>query len=156
MDPVHVPLTDTNVLETGLRIVGYGYNKQATSSLKTKEELFMNWYGSLAKVCLALWNDLTTIDIGYFKIDNPELKYFLMTLHWLYCYPKLKTIATTFQLHPDTVGKYVWIYSQAIEALKNLKVTYFLFFHIDLYLILHNIFFIIELLVTDYVALCSS
>jgi hypothetical protein len=123
MENLNLPLTEDNLIGTGLSIVGYDYNKQATTSQKNKERLFVSWYGCLAKVCLVLWNDLITINTGNAKIDHPELKYFFMTLHWLYCYPKLKTIATTFQLHEDTVGKYVWQYSEAVEALKNIKVS---------------------------------
>jgi hypothetical protein len=139
MEFAYVPLTEANFIETGLQIVGYGNNKQARSSQKKKEELFISWYGCLAKVCVVLWNDLTTIDIGSAKIENPEVKYFLMTLHWMYCYSKLKTIATIFQLHEDTVGKYVWLYSEAIAALKDIKVNDFFF--VKHVLILSNLLF---------------
>ena len=127
MEFAYVPLTEASFVQTGLQLVGYGNNKQATSSQKKKEELFLSWYGCLAKVCVVLWNDITTIDIGTAKIENPEVKYFLMTLHWLDSYSKLKTIATIFQLHEDTVGKYVWLYSEAIAALKEIKVNDFSF-----------------------------
>jgi hypothetical protein len=117
MANIIVPLTENNILSTGLQIIGC-----TLSSEKRRQEIFVSWYGSMPKACCALWNDITTADLGAARIEKPELKYLLMTLHWLYSYNKLKAIGTVFRMHEDTVGKTVWKYAMTIEALKEIKV----------------------------------
>jgi hypothetical protein len=123
MEILPMPISEANMLTTGLRLVGFSDGKQITTSLKKKEEVFVSWFGSLPKRCCALWHNMTTIRIENEAIlDKPELKYLLMTLYWLFCYNKLMIIASIFHLHEDTVGKWVWIYATALQKLKDHKV----------------------------------
>ena len=81
-------------------------------SLKTKGRVILGADGTIKGNVEASNADIEGIFSGQLKVEK--------TL-------TVKTIATIFQLHEDTVGKYVWLYSEAIAALKEIKVNDFSF-----------------------------
>ena len=55
-------LTDDEVLSRGLELVGFDETRQARLKKETKEELFMEHYGSMPFVYAQLWEGLQLTD----------------------------------------------------------------------------------------------
>lgn len=119
-----IPLSEASMLRIGLQLIGWDERRQAKVAVATNVDRFCSWFGPPPRACCALWHDLQTIDTGNDRLENPDLKYFLMTLHWLRVYNTLKIIGTVFKIHEDTVGKWVWLYAKAIQAFKSRKVSH--------------------------------
>jgi hypothetical protein len=115
------------MLTVGLNFIGFPPGRSINHSEKTNLGHFQSAYGIEPNVCSIIFRDIQQYDLGQSTINKPKVSYFLMTLYWLKRYPVESISAGIFGYHEDTVRKWVWTYSRAIQALKPYKVSTILF-----------------------------
>jgi len=71
-----------------------------------------------------IFHDLQTTMIEAACIDKPNLVYFLMTLNWMKTYKTEEEISGMFNVIEKTARKWIWIFTNAIQALKESKVSF--------------------------------
>jgi hypothetical protein len=108
------------VHEIGLDFAGFPKQKQKNK--KTSCRRFRDAYGVDAATASAIFADFQTTTINEAKIVEPDLVYFLMTLHWLKQYPIESTLAGMFGVNETTARTEVGYYSGKMQALKEDKV----------------------------------
>jgi hypothetical protein len=87
-----VIFTANEILARGPSLVGYDRSRQENISCDTNLKRFRShYYGSNPIVYAQIWEDLQTTEIEEAKISgaaaNTGLDYFLMSIHFLKCYP---------------------------------------------------------------------
>jgi hypothetical protein len=86
-----VIFTADEILARGLSLVGYNRSRQENVSRDTNLKRFRSHYGSNPIVYAQIWEDLQTTEMEEAKISgaaaNTGLDYFLMSIHFLKCYP---------------------------------------------------------------------
>jgi hypothetical protein len=122
-------INEHQMLEIGLRQLGRSEYQIRLDSEKAKHDRFKTAYGASSKVCCLIYQDIKSIKTLTLTLTGdakkelkPKAYLFLMTLHWLKRYPVEAMMSTTFSMNEDTVRKWVWLYSAAIQALKPHKV----------------------------------
>jgi hypothetical protein len=124
-----LPLTMRNAGIKLFRRVGF----RPDASEETKEDCFRFLFGSSSANCARIWNDLVADENGN-DFKKSTIVYFLLTVRWLKVYPTLPSLSAASGLSLDTIRKWVWKISRAIEALKPKKVSYkFVFYCFKLY-----------------------
>jgi hypothetical protein len=113
-------ITPDMILVRGLELVGFAKSRQNVCDKK----LLMNFtahYGADPDVYSSLWNDVRLIVApGEERLLN--LDHFLMSLHFLRCYPTAIQQEATFHLSIKTARKYTWFYIKKFAQLKAQKV----------------------------------
>jgi hypothetical protein len=123
MDPfVH---TIDEFLEWGLAFVGLPRNKQQNMGRVALLEKFRAHYGVNPNVCGELFVDLQTTDVDDARIDPDDIsvKYFLMSIHFLKCYPTESQLACMFGPTEKTCRTWIKFYVERIQSLKVEKVS---------------------------------
>jgi hypothetical protein len=85
---------------------------------------FKALYGSNPNIYAAIFEDLQTTEIAEARVDAKSLcvNAFLMSLHFLKCYPTENQRSGIFQICKRTARKWGWFYCRKIQALKKEKV----------------------------------
>jgi len=118
---IDVPLDASGFLELGLKLVGFNPTK---GSEKKRRQRYLAFFGTTPEACNAIFSDLQTTDIEEASVTEPKSKYFLMAMHWLKAYNTEELIAALFNVHEDTVRKWVWFYTVKIQHLKKAKISW--------------------------------
>ena len=128
------------MLTLGLNFVGYTPYRTRNHSATTNNNHFERAFGSSSKNCCSIFYDLQVLDIGEATIAKPKVSHFLLSLYWLKKYPTEEDSAGLSGLDADTVRKWVWKYSTAIQALKTYKVRFIFHFQAPVTGCVTNIF----------------
>jgi hypothetical protein len=113
------------MLVIGLNCIGFGPERTARHSETTKLNHFESAFGINPNVCSIIFHEIQIRNIGQKQIRKPKVPYFLLALYWLKRYPVEKVSSGLFGYHEDTIRKWVWKYCEAIQALKQYKVSVF-------------------------------
>ena len=114
----------TLMLRLGLNFLGFNPARTEKHAAKTNKNHFERAFGANAEACCTIFHDLQVLDIGSAAIPKPKLDHFLLALHWLRRYPTEEANSGMSGLHEDTLRKWAWKYSTAIQALKAHKVRF--------------------------------
>ena len=112
-------VSEDAMLAVGLSQIGFSLSKIENDSKNTNDSRFLSAYGASTKVCCYIFEDITIKDL----VVNPKTYLLLICLHWLKRYPVEQTMSAMFGMNEDTIGKWIWMYCGALQALKPLKVT---------------------------------
>ena len=117
---VLVILTADQVLHQGLNSVGFRNHRVQNVSRATNVERFRAHYGSNPLVYAQIWEDLQ--QLIHFEATAKDFHLFLMSVHFLKCYPTEAQLAATFNVCEKTVRKWCWFFARKIQELKDHKV----------------------------------
>lgn len=117
-----VVVTADEMLAKGLEL--HGFDRTSKVSCLLKKSRFKSLYGSQPVVYAQIWEDLQTTAIQEARVDarTTTIDHFLMSLHFLKCYPKESKLAADFKISEKTVRKWSWYFIKKIQALKQEKV----------------------------------
>jgi DDE superfamily endonuclease len=120
-----IVLEEMSFLSYGLKKAGFKWNRMSVSDA-TKKDLnrFHSCYGVGPKACKDVWEDLQTIANDEVSISDPKLKYFFLALAWLEQYQTNTVMAGNWKVDEDTVRKYAWKYTHALQVLMREKVQW--------------------------------
>jgi hypothetical protein len=112
------------LMKRGLKLVGYSKKRQKNVCLDTSYDRFRAHYGSNPEVYAQLFIDLQTTTIPEANIAEKDLCIddFLMSLHFLKCYPTELQQEALFKVSDRTARKWTWFYITKIHFLKQQKV----------------------------------
>ena len=116
-------VTTQDMLELGLHFVGYDWATIAKTCHATNMRRFLAHYGSHPETLADLFSVLKTTTVQEAKLAKPDIKYFLLTVHWLKTYDTNEVLASRWQLDESTIRYSVKKYIGAIQALKAVKVS---------------------------------
>jgi hypothetical protein len=123
---VHADAND--MLTIGLDCIGFPPERAANHNATTNMTHFTSAFGVEPQIASIIFNEIQVRDIGVNAINKPKVRYFLLGLYWLKRYPIEQISAGVFGYHEDTIRKWVWRYSQAIQALKPYKVSAYYYY----------------------------
>lgn len=135
---VHIAAND--MLLVGLDCIGFPPERAANHNATTNMNHFTSAFGVEPHIATIVFNEIQVRDIGEHAIYKPKVRYFLLTLYWLKRYPIEQISAGIFGYHEDTVRKWVWKFSRAIQALKPYKVSVWLLWRVFHFNLLTNFF----------------
>lgn len=118
-------LTADQVLHQGLISAGFKTNRIQNVSRTTNLERFRAHYGSNPLVYAQIWEDLQLAripDAEFVEATAQNFKLFLMSVHFLKCYPTEAQLSATFNICEKTVRKWCWFFASKVQALKHYKV----------------------------------
>lgn len=124
---VHTP---DEILYTGLTLVGFSDDRQQVCR-DTSLVRFRSHYGSNPLVYSELCEDLQTTNIAEARVDDMKIHYFLMSIHFLKCYPTAEQQSALFKVDEKTARKWTRFYISKIAALKPQKVHIILFIRVE-------------------------
>jgi hypothetical protein len=133
-----VNVNEDDMLAVGLNCIGFRPERTANHNTTTNQKHFEGAYGLDPNTCCVVFLELQVRDIGPSTIRKPKLPHFLLTLHWLKRCPVEQMSSGLFGYHEDTVRKWVWKYSQAIQALKPYKVNWTIIYYIIIFINIAN------------------
>ena len=116
-------LTVNEMMQKGLELSGFALCRQQKVDPKTNLRRFKAYYGSAPIVYAQIWEDLQTTDIPEASISDENIDSFLMTMHFLKCYPTEVQLAGTFKICERTAREWGWYYAKKVQALKSEKVS---------------------------------
>lgn len=114
--------TPKQFTEVGLRLMGVKAEQLNEMSNVQQTCCFSIHFGPRPAVCAKIWSDLV-VDCRE-RIEKEKMKpsHFLMGLHFLKCYPTEEELAVKFRMSVITIRRWVWVVTEAIQALKDKKV----------------------------------
>jgi hypothetical protein len=117
-----VILTADEMLAKGLEL--HGFDRTSKVSCSLKKSRFKSLYGSEPVVYAQMWEDLQTTAVQEARVDarTTTIDHFLMSLHFLKCYPRESKLAADFKISEKTVRKWIRHFTKKIQALKQEKV----------------------------------
>ena len=117
-------VTPDEMLRKGLELGGFDHDRQGNVRRAQSLERFKALYGSNPNVYAAIFEDLQTTQIPEARVDPKVLciDAFLMSLHFLKCYPTENQRSGLFKICEKTARKWGWFYCKKIQALKQEKV----------------------------------
>jgi len=120
-------VTPNEVLERGLALVGFSNQRQQNVRREKNIGRFCTHFGAKPNVYAAMWLDLHVTEVDGARIvpgDGITMERFLMTVHFLKCYPKEHESEAIFQLSDRTIRKYTWLILEKIQALMETKIVW--------------------------------
>jgi hypothetical protein len=119
---VMVVVMADEMLAKGLELHGFDCRSKVSRSLKMSR--FKSLYGSDPVVYAQIWEDLQTTAVQEACVDvrTTTIEHFMMSLHFLKCYPKESKLTANFKISEKTVQKWSWYFIKKIQALKQEKV----------------------------------
>jgi len=117
-----IDLTSEELLKIGLEYIGHHQKRQKSNKVDTRR--FHAAYKVCPETVRDVLNDLQTTDIPAARIDRPNLKYVFLSLSWMKTYDTGDNLAGHWDLDPKTVRAALGKYAPAIQALKELKVSF--------------------------------
>jgi hypothetical protein len=119
-------ITPDQMLQHGLLAVGLALHRIQQVSRVTNLGRFRAHYGSNPVVYAQIWEDLQCTPTLEARLDTTRtaatLNLFLMTLHFLNCYPTEPRLAAMFRICETTARNWLWVFARKIQALKADKV----------------------------------
>ena len=115
-------VTEEEMTTYGLGMAGFNENRKQTVH-KTTIQRFRGSFGPLPITAAELYVEIQSDDLGDKKILKPNLQYFLMTLMWLNSYKTAQDLSGLLKLSIRTINIWIWLYVDAIQALKAKKVS---------------------------------
>lgn len=114
--------TQDEVLARGLQLVGYDADEQARVEEKTRVHRYKGHFAEPPICHSILWAELQETDIDKARLaqDQRTDKYFdmfMMAMYYLKTYSLELTVASRFDVHVQTVRKYVKLFVEKIAAL---------------------------------------
>jgi len=109
------------VLDNGLSFLGLPWQRMNESQ---KEKYFHGNYGSSAEDIAELFGEMF-LHVDPTELDERGLKEFMMSIHYLWVYPKNSyVLSTMFQHYAERKcrGEYIWKWIKRIGALKDEKI----------------------------------
>jgi hypothetical protein len=118
-------MTIDELMMIGLPIF-YDQRRIQRASNATNAKRFSNIFGSSAKICIIIWEDLQTTIIPEARVDDNKLnpKHFLMAMHHLKRYPTELEREGPWDITPRIGREWVWYFLKKIQALKAQKITW--------------------------------
>lgn len=122
-------VTDNEIINVGLMLVGYSEVMVERVKDEENKSRFRSHFGSSSIACAQLWEALQVTNTEAARVEGSQLelekylRYFLMALHWLKCYPTETQREALFNLNPKTCREWGWYFVKKIAALKNEKVS---------------------------------
>jgi hypothetical protein len=114
--------SDADIMRLGLKYMGFK-NERQNGNHKHNLRRFRAAYGTSPSSCAAILEDLQNIEMmGLLVIQKPLAIHLLMTLEWFKHYPSEPLLAGKYGIHEETVRRYLFAYSDAIQHLKKKKV----------------------------------
>lgn len=133
-----VVLTVNEVMLEGLALVNFTEARiNRVKKAATNKQRFKDHFGCLPVVCTQLFHDLQTTDDPSARLDDNKIniKYLLMTLHWLYRYPTEPEMEAMFDKSQKTIREWCRYYVTKIRALKAEKVVWPVFKETDIWVL---------------------
>lgn len=120
--------TPDECMHIGLSLVGFTERRRQVCR-ETMLSRFRAHYGSNPIVYSELFEDLqtTNIDIARIEGKSVSIKYFLMAINFMQCYPTEHELSALFKVDEKTARKWVKFYIKKIHSLKPQKVCRHLF-----------------------------
>ena len=120
-----IAVTTDQMLLQGLRFVGFDTQQVQNVSLSLNLRRFKSHYGSHPIVYVQMWTDLQTTPCLDALVDSKTINliHYLMTLHFLKCYPTEEQLAASFKVGERSVRKWCRYYGRKMQALKQQKVS---------------------------------
>lgn len=114
-------LTADEVLQSGLTLLYTLQRIERTKSSQTNLERFKSQFGATPSLVCSLYEDMQQTDIAEAKVDGDKksLKYLLITLHFLYKYPKYDDLEAKFDYSPGYIARKIWEMVGKIRAMKH-------------------------------------
>lgn len=111
-----------DVLRLGLEKHNMSYS---TAQNKQKQQAvdFRKFYGIELKSFCDVFHAIQTL-AGPLRINDANPYHLLMTLEWLRTYKNEFELKTIYYVSESTVSKQLWIYTRAIQALKEQKIKW--------------------------------
>jgi hypothetical protein len=108
--------TPDDILYTGLTLVGFTEDRlQVCRDTDTSLVQFRSHYGSKKSSCHSeLCEDLQTTNIAEARVDDMKVHYFLMSIHFLKCYPTAEQQSALFKVDEKTARKWTRSGSRAL------------------------------------------
>lgn len=114
-----VRISEAEILELGLKTIGYDRVRQQRCKYSTNVKRFRASFGSLPLTTSQLISEIQDYSLGEARIKKPDSDYLLMTLMWLNLYRTETELAGVFKIDEKTVRRWIWTYSLAIHGLKE-------------------------------------
>ena len=113
-------VTADEMMNTGLLYARFTKARIDRCKRDTNVKRFVSHFGSIPEVVVLIFEDLQLTDIDEARLDPKDvnLKFFLMALHFLKCYPTENEREAMFDISPKWGREKVWLYVQKIQALK--------------------------------------
>ena len=110
-------VTEEEITKYGLEMAGFNEKRQQTVR-KTTIQRFRGSFGSLPITAAELLAEVQSEDLGEKRILKPNLQYYLMSMMWLNSYKTTQDLSGLMKLNRKTVDRWIWLYTNAIQALK--------------------------------------
>ena len=110
-------LSSSEFLLLGLDLSGFDEQRNKRTCAATNFRRFHSSFGASPQSCSNIFSDLQTI--SEHVINKPNPVYFMMALSWLSIYSVEEEMAGAFKIVEETVRKWIWEYTHAIQALKR-------------------------------------
>jgi hypothetical protein len=121
-------LTPPEMLQLGLAVMGFPSERVNRVNYTKRLEWWASEFRTTPQVYAMIFEDLQTTDIedAYIGDDatEQECKDFLISMHFLACYPKMNTMEQTFNLSAKTLREKIWFYARKVQALKEYKIVW--------------------------------
>jgi hypothetical protein len=116
-----ITIPSNEILRLGLEVAsGYNVNQKCET---TKLLKFRAKYGASPNTCEEIFRDIQNDDLHQHRISKPNIIYFLMAMDWLKSYDTEENLATSYNVHVQTVRKWTQTYAKVIAAMKSNKVS---------------------------------
>ena len=119
-----VVLTAAQVLERGLKLLGFDNARQQNVGIKTNIRRFRDGFGVDPFVVAKLFADLQVEVVSANIVRKPDVDHLLMMLHWLKSYCKESELSGRFGLNEKTLRGKLWTYIRGIQSLKAVKIKW--------------------------------
>jgi hypothetical protein len=116
-------LSAANILELGLHFVGFEQHRCQRTCMTTNLRRFRAHFGVSPEAILAIFTDLQTTTIVEARINKPDPSHFFMAMNWLRAYKVEEQLAGSSKMTEKTARKWIWKYTEAVQALKAAKVS---------------------------------
>jgi DDE superfamily endonuclease len=123
---LRIIITIEEMMMLGLSIFFDESRIQRTAKDETNAQRFTSLFGSSAKVCTIIWEDIQTTIIPEARVDDNKLspRYFLMAMNHLKRYPTESEREGPWDISAKIGREWVWYYLQKIQALKTQKISW--------------------------------
>ena len=117
-------LSAADILELGLHFAGFEQHRCQRTCMTTNLRRFRGHFGVGPEAFSAIFADLQTTNIVEARIDKPNPSHFFMAMNWLRAYKIEEQLAGGSKVTEKTARKWIWKYTEAVQALKAAKVSF--------------------------------
>jgi hypothetical protein len=113
-----IVFTVDEIQDEGLALVGLNLAPQERGGIKRNARRFMENFGSSPAACAVIWHDLQSTSIPAARISPKsakEVRKFLLSMYYLYNYPKEKRIPGAVKVCDRTAREAAWKYAVKIH-----------------------------------------